>query len=68
MGSRAGRPATMIHIKARIEVYPRTEDVKRFPVPDDKVPWSVKYEGYQPPYYTAQSVLSKPPWADPDVR
>ncbi|XP_041349760.1 ADP-ribose pyrophosphatase, mitochondrial-like isoform X2 [Gigantopelta aegis] len=68
MGGRAVRLTTMTHIKARIEVYPRTDDVKRFKVPDEKVPWNVKYQEYEPPDYTAPSVLSKPPWADPDVR
>ncbi|BFZ18401.1 hypothetical protein BsWGS_21439 [Bradybaena similaris] len=51
------------HIKARSETYPRS-DVKRFPVPDDKVPWSVPFPEYKPVYYTSKTVLDQPAWAD----
>ncbi|CAG5123899.1 unnamed protein product [Candidula unifasciata] len=51
------------HIKARSEMYPRS-NVRRFPVPDDKVPWSVPFPEYQPVYYTSKSVLDQPAWAD----
>ncbi|XP_046327185.2 ADP-ribose pyrophosphatase, mitochondrial-like isoform X2 [Haliotis rufescens] len=57
-----------IHYKARIETYPRTKDVKRFPVPDDKVPWSAEFAVYEPVDYTSPKVLEKPVWADPDIR
>lgn len=42
--------------------------VQRFPVPEEKIPWSVDYPGYQPVDYTAPRVLSRPAWADPDIR
>jgi ADP-ribose pyrophosphatase len=42
--------------------------VRRFPVPEDKIPWSVDYPGYHPVDYTAPRVLSRPVWADPDIR
>lgn len=42
--------------------------VRRFPVPEDKVPWSADYPEYQPVDYTAPRVLAAPPWADPDIR
>ncbi|WAR03096.1 NUDT9-like protein [Mya arenaria] len=53
-----------LHVKARCEVYPRTQDVKRFIVPDDKVPWSVDFPEYDPIDYTSKSVASQPVWAD----
>lgn len=54
-----------IHIKARCEVYPRTKDVLRYKVPDDKVPWSVDFPEYNPIEYTAEGILKQPVWADP---
>ena len=54
-----------LHTKARQEY---RGGVKRFPVPDDKVPWSVDWPEYQPVDYTAPSVLKGPVWADPDIR
>ncbi|XP_070204348.1 ADP-ribose pyrophosphatase, mitochondrial-like isoform X2 [Littorina saxatilis] len=60
-----------IHVKARCPVYPRTENtenpIKRFEVPDDKVPWKVAFPKYDPPVYTAPSVAKQPVWADVDV-
>ncbi|XP_052074855.1 ADP-ribose pyrophosphatase, mitochondrial-like isoform X2 [Mytilus californianus] len=55
------------HCKARCEVYPRTKDVKRFKVPDDKVPWKVPFPEYSPPSFTTETVLSGPYYADPDI-
>ncbi|XP_061189697.1 ADP-ribose pyrophosphatase, mitochondrial-like [Saccostrea echinata] len=55
------------HIKARCEIYPRSE-VKRFPVPDEKVPWTVSFPDYKPVDYTAPSILKRPVYADPDIR
>lgn len=52
-----------IHVKARCEIYPRS-NVKRFPVPDDKVPWDVNWPEYRPVNHTSESVLKKPVWAD----
>lgn len=52
-----------LHTNARCEVYPRA-DVKRFPVPDDKVDWAVKFPEYKPIDFTSKSVSSQPVWAD----
>jgi predicted NUDIX family NTP pyrophosphohydrolase len=49
-------------------VYPGSKDVKRFPVPDDKVSWKVDWPEYKPVDYTADVVTKQPPWADIDVR
>lgn len=54
-----------LHTKARQEY---RGGVKRFHVPDDKVPWLVDWPEYQPVDYTAPSVLKGPVWADPDIR
>lgn len=56
------------HKKARNDIYPRTDCVQRFQVPDDKVSWCEPYPNYEPVDYTAPSVLSGPVWADVDVR
>lgn len=53
-----------MHIKARTEIYPRTTDVIRFKVPDDKVPWDTEYPEYEPTEFTSEGVLKKPVWAD----
>lgn len=42
--------------------------VDRFPVPDEKLSWSVEWPDYKPVDYTAEAVLRGPVWADPDVR
>ncbi len=42
--------------------------VKRFPVPDDKLDWSVEWPEYAPVDYTAPSVAKGPVWADPEIR
>ena len=42
--------------------------IKRFPVPDDKVDWSVEWQEYTPVDYTAPAVAKGPVWADPDIR
>ena len=56
-----------LHLKARIEIYPRTKDVKRCKVPDDKVPWNVPFPEYSPTAFTTETVLSGPYYADPDI-
>ena len=66
--SSATTPPVMTHLKARCEVYPRTTDVRRFPVPDDKVLWDEKFPEYKPVDYTAPSVEKGPEWADHDYR
>ncbi|XP_071946495.1 ADP-ribose pyrophosphatase, mitochondrial-like isoform X2 [Antedon mediterranea] len=55
-----------LHCKARQTPYP-VGGVKRFPVPDDKVPWEVDWLEYKPIEFTTDHVLSKPVWADPDL-
>lgn len=57
--------AMSIHIKCRSPIYPRST-VKRFPVPDEKVPWSIPYAEYEPHSYTASSIHGQP-WADPEI-
>ncbi|GCC19199.1 hypothetical protein chiPu_0018262 [Chiloscyllium punctatum] len=42
------------HVLARSLVYPGT-NINRFPVPDEKVPWKVKFDGYTPPIYTTET-------------
>ncbi|XP_063395977.1 ADP-ribose pyrophosphatase, mitochondrial-like isoform X1 [Mytilus trossulus] len=56
-----------LHCKARCEIYPRTKDVKRFKVPDDKVRWNVPFPEYSPTTFTTETVLSGPYYADPDI-
>lgn len=54
------------HVKSRCPQYPGS-DIKRFPVPDDKVDWSHKWPQYKPISYTHPSVSKKPAWADPEL-
>jgi ADP-ribose pyrophosphatase len=42
--------------------------IKRFPVPEEKIPWQVDWPEYSPVDYTAPVVLDLPVWADPDFR
>ena len=58
-------PAT--HSKARQSVYGGSQ-VKRYPVPDDKVSWSVDWPSYAPVDFTHPNVAAGPVWADPDIR
>ncbi len=44
------------------------DGVKRFPVPQDKVSWSVDWPEYQPVDHTHPAVLRGPVWADLDFR
>nr|XP_031836155.1 ADP-ribose pyrophosphatase, mitochondrial [Nomia melanderi] len=55
----------MIHYKCRQSFY-ASSNVKRFEVPDSKVPWNVEFLNYKPVKYTA-SVLVGKPWADPEI-
>ncbi|MEE6516241.1 hypothetical protein FKM82_025525 [Ascaphus truei] len=54
------------HIKALTSPYPGSQ-VKRWPVPPQKVSWSVDWPEYSPVEYTARSVLAQPTWADPPL-
>lgn len=53
------------HVKSRCPQYPGSK-IKRFPVPDDKVPWSRSWPEYSPVNHTSPSLTNKP-WADPDI-
>ena len=67
MGSLFSTEEKPTHTKARNPDYPGTT-VKRFLVSDEYVSWDVEYPGYKPVDYTDPKVLSKPVWADVDVR
>ncbi|OXB84111.1 UNVERIFIED_CONTAM: hypothetical protein H355_012229 [Colinus virginianus] len=54
------------HNKALTSPYPRSR-VERTHVPADKVDWLTEWKDYQPVEYTAESILSGPQWADPQV-
>ena len=49
-------------------LYDYQDGVKRFPVPEDKVSWSVDWPEYQPVDHTNPHVLKGPVWADLDFR
>jgi len=57
-----------MHIKCRGELYPRGDNIRRFQVPDDKVSWSIAFEGYKPTEYTNGTVSKQPVWADLDFK
>ncbi|EMP42661.1 Transient receptor potential cation channel subfamily M member 2 [Chelonia mydas] len=42
----------LYHVSARNLLYPSSSTV-RFPVPDEKVPWEVEFQIYDPPFYVA---------------
>ncbi|XP_038646188.1 transient receptor potential cation channel subfamily M member 2 [Scyliorhinus canicula] len=45
---------SLYHVNARSLMYPDT-NIQRYPVPDEKVPWEIKFDGYAPPTYTAET-------------
>ncbi|XP_034780925.2 transient receptor potential cation channel subfamily M member 2-like isoform X1 [Acipenser ruthenus] len=51
--SEDGKP--QYHLNARQLIYPASS-VKRFPVPDEKVPWEVQFAAYSPTIYNSDSV------------
>ncbi|XP_014669160.1 PREDICTED: ADP-ribose pyrophosphatase, mitochondrial-like isoform X2 [Priapulus caudatus] len=55
-----------LHKNCRVGQYPHSH-ASRFSVPDDKVGWDVSFPEYSPAEYTAESVLARPSWADPDI-
>ncbi|KAL6266250.1 hypothetical protein P5V15_003111 [Pogonomyrmex californicus] len=59
------RYVRMFHQKCRQGLYP-SSNVKRFTVPEEKIPWTVDYPDYKPVAYTATVVKGKP-WADPEI-
>lgn len=56
-----------MHTKACSLTYPGT-DVKRFAVPLELVDWKLAFPEYKPVDYTSEKVLSRPAWADPEIR
>ncbi|KAI9587635.1 hypothetical protein GQX74_003481 [Glossina fuscipes] len=58
-------PGIFRHVTCRNNVYPRTQTL-RFPVPDDFVFWTMPYNDYMPPIYTASHIRGQS-WADPDI-
>lgn len=59
------RPAIIRNVNCRNSFYSRTA-VKRFPVPDEFLFWSVEYTDYKPIFYESD-VLNGKPWADPKL-
>jgi ADP-ribose pyrophosphatase len=59
-----------LHVKSRRDRPPQYP--ARFSVPDELVPWSVKFPGYAPPYFVDPSVLAQDKtrnprgWAEPE--
>ena len=54
------------HSKCRNDLYPKTDDMNRFNVPDDKVTWSTEYPDYKPiEFFAVQEI---PIEEDPDFR
>ncbi|KAG5682289.1 hypothetical protein PVAND_011649 [Polypedilum vanderplanki] len=49
------------HIVCRNQLY--ANQIQRFPVPDEFVPWSVNYDNYKPQFYESPTLNGKP-WAD----
>jgi len=54
-----------VFFKCRNSIYPRSSNISRFPVPDDKTDWRIHWKEYNPAVYTDSSVFGKP-WADGD--
>ena len=66
-GPPSKKPSVGYHVKARGSPYPKAPDgIKKFKVEDAKVPWDEEYDDYKPVAYTAEAVLKKPVWADPN--
>ena len=59
------RHMTLFHQKCRQDFYP-SSNVKRFTVPNEKIPWTVEYPEYKPVVYTAAALKNKS-WADPEI-
>lgn len=55
----------MIHHKCIKGLYP-SSNILRYEIPEDKVPWSVEFEEYQPEEYNSPVLIGKP-WADPEI-
>lgn len=66
MSKAASFTGTILNRTCRNNIYPKC-DVKRFPVPDEYVQWSVAFSEYQPITYTAPHITNQV-WADPDIK
>ena len=57
-----------LHIKSRNLIYTtfKGREIKRFPVPDEKVPWEVEFKEYRPTDWTNSDLVGNA--IDPDVR
>ncbi|XP_038076672.1 transient receptor potential cation channel subfamily M member-like 2 isoform X3 [Patiria miniata] len=55
-----------LHQKARSSPYPGTA-IRRFLVPDEKVPWECNFSSYRPVSYTHSQILDMPHYADIDL-
>uniref|UniRef100_A0A0V0GA23 Putative transient receptor potential-related channel 7 n=1 Tax=Triatoma dimidiata TaxID=72491 RepID=A0A0V0GA23_TRIDM len=67
MNSSVARKGLLNHFKCRNLDYPRRNGkVARFPVPDNKVSWDIKWLEYRPQYYTSRHLLGQT-WADPEL-
>lgn len=53
------------HFKCRGGKYPFT-DISRLVFSEDLIPWTTKYENYNPPEYNSPALKNKP-WTDPDI-
>lgn len=67
LGGRSTVLFRMLHRKCRSQFYPRTNNtVSRTFVPDEKVPWDIIWEEYNPATFTASHIDGQP-WADPAI-
>ncbi|EEB19982.1 conserved hypothetical protein [Pediculus humanus corporis] len=55
-----------VHVKCKNSIYPKSKNIVRFPVPDDKVLWNIEWPQYSPVVYTSSN-LTNQPWADPPL-
>lgn len=44
----------------------RRSSVQRFPVPEEKIPWTTDYHDYDPIFYESPALAGKE-WADPAI-
>ncbi|KAL3314579.1 Nudix (Nucleoside diphosphate linked moiety X)-type motif 9 [Cichlidogyrus casuarinus] len=58
--------SVLIHIRARESPYGREKSIVRFPVPDEKVPWSLSWSEYKPPFFE-MAKLASATYADPNI-
>jgi len=57
-----------LHTVCRSKTYCRDETQARVQIPDEKVPWSVNWDEYDPDDFTMPGILKGPVWADPNIR